>query len=139
MTEIDLQDDIDISMRVLRAPHSPSPLDFDLTPVLCRISTSLPTVVSIVFCYCCVLFRNNCPVLLWLLLLSKGRSCPAGLGLFLAVSRFCQMTPLTPPPVASWGSASRQSARLWRSDQKRSVRHYYSVARGPRCWRSSRY
>ena len=35
--------------------------------------------------------------------------------------------------------ASRQSARLWRSDQKRSVRHYSSVARVPRCWRSSRY
>ena len=80
-----------------------------------------------------MLFRKNCPVLLWLLLLSKGRSCPAGLGLFLAVSRFCQMTSLMPPPVASWGSASRQSARLWRSDQKRSVRHYSSVARVPRC------
>jgi len=30
---------------------------------------------------------------------------------FLAVSRFCQMTSLTSPPVTSWGSASRQSAK----------------------------
>ena len=34
--------------------------------------------------------------------------------------------------------ASRQSARVWRNDQKRSVRHYSSVARVPRFWRLSR-
>ena len=78
--------------------------------MLCRVSTSHLTVVSTLFC-CCVLFRNNCPALLWLLLFPKSRPCPGRFWPFLAVSRFCQMTPPTPPPVASWGSASRQSAK----------------------------
>ena len=60
---------------------------------------------------CCLLFRNNCPALLWLLLFPKSRPCPGRSWSFLAVSRFCQMTSLTSPPVTSWGSASRQSAK----------------------------
>ena len=78
--------------------------------MLCRISTSHLTVVPTLFC-CCVLFRNNCPALLWLLLFPKSRPCPGRFWPFLAVSRFCQMASPTSPPVASWGSASRQSAK----------------------------
>ena len=67
---------------------------------------------TFILCYCCcLLFRNNCPALLWLLLFPKSRPCPGRSWPFLAVSRFCQMASLTPPPVAPWGSASRQSAK----------------------------
>ena len=68
---------------------------------------------TFILCYCCcLLFRTNCPALLWLLLSPKSRPCPGrSWPFFLAVSCFCQMTSLASPPMASWGGASRQSAK----------------------------
>ena len=63
-------------MRVLRAPHSPSPLNFDLTPVLCRILTSLLTVVSIVFLLLLCVVQKQLPCAAVVVALFEGPLLP---------------------------------------------------------------
>ena len=92
-------------------------------PLLCR----LPLLLFDFPCCCCILFRADCSALLWLLLFSKSRHCPGRPWPSLAVSRFCQMAPLTSPSVTPWGSASRQSAKqavccLWHQFEVASLR-----------------